>query len=334
MRLLIHHFYFTTIIFLVFCGALCSCSDDPVDSHWLSIETGHTLSITSGKDNNIWVGTMVGTLLQINNTSRNYWDHINTNGAIGSYSFIRAGATDSSGNLWFTSDSGIVSKVDNIWMNYAGKDTICSLGGNSHNSIKFDSKNSLWAAGSCLVKFDGKIWSTYNSENTSGKIPGTGLNNIDIDQVDNVWFSCSDKGAVSFDGNSWHNYNYTNTGGGLASNTINGIAHDNDNNIWFATDSGLCKYDHEKWELYSPSTTNNVMKSSKIYSVVVDKNNTVWVGGYKAIYRISQGSITEVFSDDPKILIGDDPYTIIVDDQNNKWFGFYDKEYILRYSDD
>jgi ligand-binding sensor domain-containing protein len=333
MRLVIHHSYFTTLLFVVFCG-LCSCSEDPVDSHWLSIETGHTLSITSGKDNNIWVGTMVGNLLQINNANTNYWDHINTNGAIGSYSSIWAGTTDSSGNVWFTSDSGIVSKVDDIWTNYANTDTVCGLGRNRHLSIKFDSKNSLWAAGSCLVKFDGKIWNTYNSENTSGKIPGTGLGTIDIDQLDNVWFSCSDNGVVSFDGNSWHNYNYTNTGGGLASNTINGIAHDRDNNIWFATDSGLCKYDHIKWEVYSPITTNNVIKSGKIYSVAVDKNNTVWVGGYKSIYKISQGKITEVYSDDPKILIGDDPYTIIVDGQNNKWFGFYDKEYILRYSDD
>ncbi|MCC6180222.1 MAG: SpoIIE family protein phosphatase, partial [Bacteroidia bacterium] len=171
---------------------------------------------------------------------------------------------DKSGNLWFGTDGGGVSRYDGkIFTNYS---TAQGLANNLVFSITEDKSGNLWFGtyGGGVTRYDGKSFTNYS---TAQGLANNSIWSITEDKSGNLWFGTSGGGVSRYDGKSFTNYS---TAQGLANNVVFSITEDKSGNLWFGTEGGgVSRYDGKSFTNYS---TAQGLPDNVVTQVVCDKN--------------------------------------------------------------
>jgi ligand-binding sensor domain-containing protein/two-component sensor histidine kinase len=175
---------------------------------------------------------------------------------------------DRSGNIWFGTYSGGVSKYDGkFFTNYT---TAQGLSNDGIWSMLQDSKGNCWfgTLGAGLSKYDGKTFTNYN---ISGGYAKNVVWSILEDKSGNLWFG-TNNGVTRYNGNSFTQYT---TAEGLGNNFVHSIIQDRANNIWFGTLGGVSKFDGKRFSNY---TRKQGLVNDSVLSLMKDKKGNIWIG--------------------------------------------------------
>ncbi len=222
---------------------------------------------------------------------------------------IRSMMQDKSGNIWFGTYSGGVSKYDGKYFtNYT---TAQGLGNDGIWSMLQDKVGNIWFGtyGAGVSKFDGKTFTNYNISGGSAK---NVVWNILEDKKGNLWFG-TNNGVTKYDGIS---FTYYTTAEGLCNNFVHSIIQDNLDNIWFGTLGGVSKFDGKGFFNYS---SKHGLVNDSIQSMMKDKNGNIWFGTYGGISKYDGKYFSNYEANKGFANV---PVQSIIEDKNGQiWFG-------------
>jgi ligand-binding sensor domain-containing protein len=183
---------------------------------------------------------------------------------------ISCSVIDKTGNLWFGTSGGGVSKYDG--KNFTNYTTTQGLANNNVFSICEDIKGNLWfgtLAGG-VSRYDGKNFTNYT---TTQGLANNGVWAIIEDKAGNLWFGTDGGGVSKYDGRIFTNYT---TAQGLANNVVFSITEDETGNMWFGTyRGGVNKFDGKTFTNY---TTAQGLANNTVWSIGEDKTGKLWFG--------------------------------------------------------
>ena len=229
-----------------------------------------------------------------------------------SSSYIRSILKDKTGNLWFGTRGGGVSKYDGkSFSHYTEKEGLSS---NYIMSILEDKTGNLWFGtnGGGVSKYDGKSFTHYSkNEGLCNKI----VLSILEDKIGNLWFGTSGGGVSKYDGKSFIHY----TGKeGLSNNKVLSILEDKIGNLWFGTDGGgVSKYDGKSFTHF---TEKEGLSSNYIMSILEDKTGNLWFGTNGGGVSKYDGKSFTHFTE-KEGLSNNTVLSILEDKTRNLWFG-------------
>jgi ligand-binding sensor domain-containing protein/class 3 adenylate cyclase len=185
-------------------------------------------------------------------------------------SSINCGYRDKTGNLWFGTDGGGVSRYDG--KSFTNFTTAQGLVSNAVYSIVEDKTGNLWFAtgGGGVSRYDGKSFTNFT---TAQGLANNFVYSIGADKTGNLWFGTNSGGVSLYDGKSFTNFTMIQ---GLANNTVRSIAEDKTGNLWFATEGGgVSRYDGKSFTNF---TTIQGLASNTVWSIMEDKTGNLWFG--------------------------------------------------------
>lgn len=177
--------------------------------------------------------------------------------------------TDSTGNKWFCSDSGLLIKLageewtiyDSLSY-YLGQVTIA-------DQIITGKNNDLWILGhNSIVRFDGNNWFKYTKENSG--LPSNFIQSIYFD--DGLLWAGWNNTITTFDGFNWITYSSPNNN----TYAVMDIEKDSEGNVWILHDRCIEKFDGSDFTLYNDQNTN--LPLVYMNSMVIDSNDVIWAG--------------------------------------------------------
>lgn len=228
--------------------------------------------------------------------------------------FVSCAAMDLSGNLWFGTGGGGVSRFDGIaFTNYT---TANGLANNEVYSIAADKKGNLWfgTEGGGVSKFDGLEFTNYN---TTHGLADNRILSIAEDKAGNLWFGTRGGGVSRFDGKGFTNFS---TKHGLADSIVLCIKEDRSGNMWFGTFAGgVSKYDGKNFTHF---TTEQGLAQNSIFSMAEDKNGRMWFGTRGKGVSVYEGKDFTTLNTENG-LADNRVWSIITDHSGNLWFGTY-----------
>lgn len=183
---------------------------------------------------------------------------------------ITSSLLDRSGNLWFGTWGGGISKFDGV--SFTNFTTAHGLSNNLVHCLAEDAAGNIW------IGTDGGGISIYDGYSFSHKTRSDGLANdivygITLDRYGNLWIAAGEGGASKFDGERFVNYNQEN---GLPGNSVIKIAEDSHGFIWFGTGSnGLSRFDGKAFMNF---TTEDGLAGNAINCIAKDKAGNLWFG--------------------------------------------------------
>lgn len=276
----------------------------------------------------------IGVLIVLDLNAQN-WDFFTpTNTGLPS-DYVFSVATDSTGNMWFGTRSGL-SKFDGItWTNY---NTLNSgLPSDIIYSVTIDKFGNKWLGTTGgVVKYNGADWIVYNKSNSG--LPCDTISTIAIDHLNNKWIGIIPKyemnqgykrgGILCFNDTAWSLYNSENSL--LPSNYITALAIEESGAKWIGTYAGLATLDGSEWTLFNAE--NAGLPSDSISTISIDKYNHKWIGfsftrkedghcfGGDGIAKYD-GQSWQFFTEENSGLPSNNIFSIIIDDFDNKWIG-------------
>ncbi|WP_194973330.1 sensor histidine kinase [Aquiflexum lacus] len=183
---------------------------------------------------------------------------------------ITSSLLDKSGNLWFGTWGGGISKFDGIsFINFT---TAHGLSNNLVHCLAEDKDGNIW------IGTEGGGISIYDGYSFSIKAKSDGLANdiiygITPDQSGNMWIAAGVGGASKFDGERFTNFNQEN---GLPENTVIKIAEDRNGFIWFGTGSnGASRFDGKSFLHF---TIEDGLVDNAINCIAKDRSGNLWFG--------------------------------------------------------
>lgn len=269
-------------------------------------------------------------------------------------SYVMSVFEDKSGNIWFGTKGGGVSKYDGRSLTHFTKTE--GLSNNIILSIIEDKSGNLWFGtnGGGVSKYDGKCFTHYTErqglsknivmpilEDKSGNLwfgtngggvskfdgkrfthytekEGLGNNNIRSiiqDRRGNLWFGTYGGGVSRFDGRSFTNFTEK---VGLSNNFVRSIIEDKDGNLWFGTyGGGVSKYDGRSFTHY---TENEGLSNNYVFSMLEDRNGNIWFGTFGLGVSKFDGKCFTHYTE-KEGLSNNSIWSIIQDKSGNLWFG-------------
>jgi ligand-binding sensor domain-containing protein/signal transduction histidine kinase len=227
---------------------------------------------------------------------------------------------DKSGNLWFGTWGGGVSKYDGkSFTHFTDKE---GLSNNSVFSMLEDKSGNLWFGtwGGGVSKYDGKSFTHFTDKE--------GLSNNSVwsmleDKSGNLWFGTQGGGVSKYDGKSFTHFTDKE---GLSNNDVRSMLEDKSGNLWFGTGGGgVSKYDGKSFTHFTDKEglSNNVVRS-----MLEDKSGNLWFGtsgGGVSKLALSEveGSTQYTFTHftDKEGLSNNAVASILEDKSGNLWFG-------------
>ncbi|MBN2683244.1 MAG: SpoIIE family protein phosphatase [Bacteroidales bacterium] len=233
-------------------------------------------AISEDKLGNIWFGTEAGLCSyntnpedSININSNHTFTHFSTDqGLINNV--VLSIIADKSGNIWFSTYNGGVSRFDGEAFTHFTIEH--GLSNNVVLTILEDKSGSLWFGtdGGGINKYSGE---THTHFTTKQGLSSNIIWSILEDKSGNLWFGTADNGVTKYDGENFLNYT---TSQGLSDNSLRSILEDKNGNIWFGTlQGGLCKYNGESFSIYK---TEQGLSNNGILSMLEDTKGNIWVG--------------------------------------------------------
>ncbi len=162
---------------------------------------------------------------------------------------IACGFRDKTGNLWFGTLGGGVSRYD-------GK-----------SFTNFTSAQGLPNYSVMSITEDGHQLGTDGARMSGGG---------------NLWFGTDGGGVSRYDGKYFTNFT---TAEGLANNKVFSVMGDKTGNIWFGTSGGVSRYDPSAKlrtgsESFTNFTTAQGLANNNVYSITEDKMGNLWFGTF------------------------------------------------------
>lgn len=183
---------------------------------------------------------------------------------------ITSSLLDSSGNLWFGTWGGGISKFDGI--SFTNFTTAHGLSNNLVHCLAEDAEGNIW------IGTEGGGLSIYDGFSFTTKTKSDGLANdvvygITPDSKGNIWIAAGNGGASKFDGVDFINFNKEN---GLQANSIIKIAEDNNGFIWFGTgNDGVSRFDGANFLHF---TIEDGLAENPIQCIAQDQAGNIWFG--------------------------------------------------------
>jgi ligand-binding sensor domain-containing protein/serine phosphatase RsbU (regulator of sigma subunit) len=219
---------------------------------------------------------------------------------------------DKSGNLWFGTDGGGVSKYDGeSFTHFTDKE---GLSNNIVYSILEDKSGNLWfgTEGGGVSKYDGESFTHFtDKEGLSNNI----VYSILEDKSGNLWFGTSGGGVSKYDGESFTHFTDKE---GLSNNLVRSILEDKSGNLWFGTlGGGVSKYDGESFTNY---TDKEGLSNNYVLSILEDKSGNLWFSSYGGGVSKYDGESFTNYTD-KEGLSNNTIWSILEDKSGNLWFG-------------
>jgi len=208
--------------------------------------------------------------------------------AIKSANTIKAGFTDNEGDLWFSTNQGVLRYDGKSFANLSTKD---GLSDDQVTSIMQDRLGNMWfGMPEGLCRFDGKSF-------THVPIPYTEISSSWLDRVypivnpnrvmsmlqdrDGIfWIGTNGAGAYRYDGKTFTSF-LADHGqlmpDGLHHNAISSVIEDSIGNIWFTSLSrgGVSRFDGSSMRHF---TAEDGLSDDMMRSAYADKSGNVWLG--------------------------------------------------------
>ncbi len=220
---------------------------------------------------------------------------------------------DKSGNLWFGTYGGGVSKYDGkSFINFT---TAQGLANNVVWGIAEDKTGNLWFGtdGGGVSRYDGKSFTTFN---TAQGLANNIVWSIAVDKIGNLWFGTDGGGVSRYDGKSFASFT---TSQGLANNIVYTIIEDKTGNLWFGTlGGGVSKYDGKSFTSF---TTSQGLANNSVYSITEDKSKNLWFGTGSGVSKYDGKSFTNFTI--AQGLANNNVNCITEDKFGNLWLGTY-----------
>jgi ligand-binding sensor domain-containing protein/class 3 adenylate cyclase len=218
---------------------------------------------------------------------------------------------DKSGNLWFGTQGGGVSRYDG--KSFTNFTTAQGLADNFVLSINEDKFGNLWfgSYGGGVSKYDGKSFTNFT---TAQGLANKSVRSITEDKSGNLWFGSTGGGISKYDGKSFTNFT---TDQGLVNNYVRSITEDKFGNLWIGTDGGASKYDGKSFTSF---TTDQGLANNEILSITEDKSGNLWFGTYGGGVSKYDGKSFTTFTT-AQSLANNSVRSITEDKSGNLWFG-------------
>jgi signal transduction histidine kinase/ligand-binding sensor domain-containing protein len=195
---------------------------------------------------------------------------------------ITSSLIDRSGNIWFGTWGGGISKFDGI--SFVNFSTEHGLSNNLVNCLAEDLEGNIW------VGTNGGGISVYDGYSFSNNLDSQWLKNGNVygiapDSKGNVWIAAGEGGAYRYDGEALFQYSRED---GLPSNNIIKILEDSNGFIWFGTgNDGVSRFDGKSFIHF---TKEDGLAGNGIYCISTDKAGNIWFGtNGGGISRYEQG---------------------------------------------
>ena len=240
---------------------------------------------------------------------------------------------DKSGNLWFGTNGGGVSKYDGKSFTHFTENE--GLSNNTVWSILEDKSGNLWfGTDGGVSKYDGKSFTHFTEKE--------GLSNNTVwsileDKGGNLWFGTEGGGVSKYDGKS---FTYFTEKEGLSNNSVLSMLEDKSGNLWFGSRFGLAKLSYEKLVEINDKVKFNKIQADEILfknytyedgflgigvnggkTICEDKNGTIWVAANERLTAFHpQGENTDTFA--PNIQLT----SIALFNENIKWVNLEKKK--------
>jgi signal transduction histidine kinase/ligand-binding sensor domain-containing protein len=183
---------------------------------------------------------------------------------------ITSSILDSSGNLWFGTWGGGISKFDGT--SFTSFTTAHGLSNNLVHCLAEDANGNIW------IGTEGGGLSIYDGFSFSTKTKSDGLANnvvygISPDSKGNIWIAAGNGGASKYDGVDFINFNKEN---GLQANSIIKIVEDKNGFVWFGSgDNGVFRFDGSKFLHF---TLEDGLAENPIHCITQDQAGNIWFG--------------------------------------------------------
>jgi len=239
---------------------------------------------------------------------------------------IACGLNDKSGNLWFGTFGGGVSKYDG--QSFTTFSTSQGLACNSVLSITEDKTGNLWfgTQSGGVSKYDGKSFTTFST--SQGLVSNT-VACITEDKAGNLWFGTyggvSKYNPSTSLGTGSKSFTTFSTSDGLANNVVYSITEDNTGNLWFGTYGGVSKYNPSTSlgagsKSFTTFSTSDGLANNVVYRITQDNTGNLWFGTYGGGVSKYDGKSFTTFSTSDG-LASNFIRSITLDNAGNLWFG-------------
>jgi ligand-binding sensor domain-containing protein/serine phosphatase RsbU (regulator of sigma subunit) len=224
---------------------------------------------------------------------------------------ITSSIRDKSGNLWFTTAGGGVSRYDG--KSFTGFTTSQGLANNSVWCLAEDQSGNIWfGTQTGISRYDGKSFTSYTTDQ--------GLSNnivrcVTVDRSGNIWFGTNGGGVSRFDGKSFTGFT---TDQGLAYNFVYDIREDKSGKIWICTvGGGVSCYDGKA---FTSLTKASGLPNNIVISMTEDRKGNLWFGTYDGGVSRYDGKTFTNFTT-ANGLANNTSWRMLEDDAGNLWFG-------------
>ncbi len=181
---------------------------------------------------------------------------------------------DKSGNLWFGTLGGGVSKYDGkSFTHFTEKE---GLSDNSVWCILEDKSGNLWfgtAAGGAS-KYDGKRFTHFTDKEG---LSNNSVRSLQEDKSGNLWFGTYGGGVSKYDasGDAGKRFTHFTEKEGLSNNFVYNILEDKIGNLWFGTGAGVSRYDGKSFTHF---TEKEGLSNNNLRDILEDKSGNLWFG--------------------------------------------------------
>ena len=246
----------------------------------------------------------------LGNGGKSYFTNFTTDNGL-ALDAVECSFMDKSGNLWFGTQGGGVSKYDG--KSFTNFTTAQGLANNEVRSITEDKFGNLWfGTGGGVSKYDGKSFTSFT---TAQGLANNSVHSITEDKFGNLWFGTNGGGVSKYDGKSFTSYT---TAQGLANNSVWSMSEDKSGNLWFGTaGGGISKYDGKSFTSF---TTAQGLASNSVLSIAEDKSGNLWFGTYGGGVSKYDGKSFTSFTT-AQGLANNGVWSISEDKSGNLWFG-------------
>ena len=251
------------------------------------------------KNGNLWIGYYndgIGYLRKEPSGFTSYKKGWNgQSNAFLSYGQVSAITTDRSGNIWFATDGGGLSKYDKVTGTYTHyrhqPHNSSSLPDNAVVSIFCDSRGIIWAGtysgGLCRFDSTSGTFISYAYQPGAHSISGNYVKCIVEDTRQNLWLGLDGTGISYFDPRSGIFKNYqTAAYPDLINNFVTNLYLQGDSVLWIGSHTGICKMDIRRQKFTSFENEPSI-KFQTIYAIAEDEAHQIWVGTSSGLYQYS-----------------------------------------------
>ncbi|MFH1050985.1 MAG: two-component regulator propeller domain-containing protein [bacterium] len=277
------------------------------------------------KKNNLWLITINGGTICLNDSTRRVYDPIFHGQLPGEYGGVSAIAVEPDNTIWIGNFFGDIAKFNgNEWTVYYAADF--SLPSNGVTNIVKDSIGNIWVGTpNGAGRYDSDQWSRFN---IAERYERFNISALVIDKKNNICIGNQNKLVIKSDSGFalYRLPDYTWA-------TICDIDIDSKNNKWLVTGAdkqvimsddysvgaGLFEFEGDSLRRYD--TTNSLIPSNDLTSLSIDKLDKKWIGTIGKGVVLFDDNTWKEFNTENSGLLNDTILTIFIDSYDNKWIG-------------